>query len=199
MWPEIANAISRYFLYATRQQLSQPARGLETADLKFMKATWFPGAEDGVTAAQIEAFWKWFSQVLRNLRYQRHLGCMWTNRLIFGFADRASVDKYLISRTNGSFLLRFSQNSQPGSVVIGYKTGDMNKPVKNYLVRPEDIKGRTLPDFLRTRTDLRYILQTGPENLANEVLFREFLKEEVLPGNVVKANEIQDGYDNDLH
>jgi len=200
LWPEVANAINRYFCYATRQDLSQPQRALSIADLKFMKTVWFEGAEDGVTALQIETFWKWFSQVLRNLRYQRYLINMWTMRLIFGFADRTEVDRQLAAKVTGAFILRFSQNSQPGSIVIAFKTADVTKPVKNYLIKPEDIKGRTLPDFLRTRNDLRYILQSTNIPSPDETpILREFLKEEVLPGNTVKANTAQDGYDDDLH
>jgi hypothetical protein len=59
---------------------------------------------------------------------------------------------------NGSFVLRFSESS-PGCVAICYKVADVSKPVRNYLVKPEDIKGKTLPQFLRSRQELTHIIQ----------------------------------------
>lgn len=36
---------------------------------------------------------------------------------------------------------------------------EQEKPVKNYLVKPEDIARKSLPEFLKRRSELRFIMQ----------------------------------------
>jgi hypothetical protein len=59
----------------------------------------------------------------------------------------------------GSFVIRFSEK-HPGQLVIHYRSNeDLREPVKQYLIRTEDLKEKTLPDFLAEQTGLIRILQ----------------------------------------
>jgi len=165
-WPLIANGISRFFILASRQSMVAPPRPLLPSDLEYMRQQWFQGLH-AVTHTSIKKFWKWFGVVLRNLRYQRHLQKLWERRLIYGFVRKSVTDGLLSTRDYGSFILRFSESS-PGCVAVCYKVPDIAKPVKNYIVKPEDIRGKTLPEFLLSRHELIQILQFishGPEDI----------------------------------
>lgn len=69
-----------------------------------------------------------------------------------------ALDDIVTNREFGSFVLRFSE-SNPGCIAICYRVADLTKPVRNYLVKAEDIKGKTLPQFLRSRQELMHIIQ----------------------------------------
>jgi len=156
-WPLIANGISRYFILASRQSMVCPPRPLLSSDLEYMRQQWFDSLH-AVTHVNIKRFWKWFGVVLRNLRYQRHLQKLWERRLIYGFVRKYVTDGLLSTRDYGSFVLRFSESS-PGCVAVCYKVPDIAKPVKNYIVKPEDIRGKTLPEYLISRHELTQIMQ----------------------------------------
>jgi len=181
-WKLFANAISDYFLKGTRQDHMRPERGLSLPDLNYIHATFF-GAREWVSLQDSKRFWQWFGQVLRQLRYQRHLCTLWKSRLIYGFISREAMLQCVNTQHVGRFMLRFSETNA-GYVAIGYKTNDPHKPVKNYLVKPDDISGKTkksLPDFLRIRGELTHILQfldTFDSNACPE--FRAFYKNAAL-------------------
>jgi len=197
-WKLFANAISDYFLKGTRQDDKRPERGLSIPDLNYIHLTFF-GAREWVSLQESKRFWQWFGQVLRQLRYQRHLCTLWKSRLLYGFISREAMLHSVNTRQVGHFMLRFSVTN-PGYVAIGYKTKDPSKPVKNYLVKSDDISGtkKSLPDFLRTRSELTHILQyidmIGSNGYPE---FRAFHKNAALKPyySASKSMLTQDGYD----
>eukprot|EP01130_Rhizamoeba_saxonica_P001459 TRINITY_DN11316_c0_g1_i2.p1 TRINITY_DN11316_c0_g1~~TRINITY_DN11316_c0_g1_i2.p1 ORF type:complete len:583 (-),score=108.39 TRINITY_DN11316_c0_g1_i2:20-1603(-) len=157
-WIYVANEISTYFLLATRQDLSNPTRGLSVNEINYLHHKHFNG-EPMVNVNRWKTFWEWFGEVLRVLRYTRHYGQLWNTGYIYGFLDHSIVMQCLDKAPQmGCALIRFSSNG--GCLAIGFRndTNSGQRNMKNLLVKPDDIKGTNFADFLRNKP-IRYVLQ----------------------------------------
>jgi len=179
-WPLFANTIQSYFLKATRQDLDAPVRPLSPHDMHYIHINFF-ASRTHVDHKSYQRFWEWFGKVLQKLRYQRHWVTLWNLGLIYGFISREAVLAQLAARPVGSFLLRFSETSA-GSISIGFKSADMDKSVKNYLVKEDDVTGvrKSLADFIW------YASQPIPHiNQSNQI------KSNPIKSNQIQSNSIQ--------
>lgn len=166
-WPLFANAIQKYFVRASRQDSLSPRRGLSAYDLDHIRVHFFGPDAVSVDTKSFQKFWDWYGKVLHRLRYQRHVAAMWTEGLIFGMVGREGVCEQLVTRSPGTFLLRFSESSA-GFIAVGYRVSGANAGIKNYLVKQEDTASatvKTLPDFIRSRPEFSVILQYTGQHL----------------------------------
>eukprot|EP00727_Mastigamoeba_balamuthi_P009430 m51a1_g5109 hypothetical protein (594) ;mRNA; r:330268-333115 len=155
-WQTFANTLQRHFLMSTKQSMSSPQRPLSQYDLFYIHKTFF-GERPAVTVNAFEVFWAWFGQALSTLRHQRPVLPLWMQGLVYGFANRADVDRTLNQQPPGTFLVRFSE-STPGNFAVAYSCG--GGTVKHYLVLPKDLNlYKTLPEFLMSRDDFINVLQ----------------------------------------
>jgi len=163
-------------LKATRQNLSNPDRNLSQMELYYLHQKYF-GGKQMITREEFELFWKWFGLVLRELRYQKHLFNFWSQGLLFGFLDRAGALECLRNVNNGCSIFRFSE-SKGGCIAIGCK---LQTGIKNFLITSEDIRGSNVADFLRDKTEIKFILQyTGNYNNYGYPEFVQRRKDEAL-------------------
>jgi len=175
-WSYLANEITIYFLKATRQNLSNPDRNLSQMELYYLQQKYF-GGKTLITKEEFEYFWKWFGLILRELRYQKHLFNFWTQGLLFGFLDRVGAEECLRNVNVGCSIFRFSE-SKGGSIAVGCK---LPTGLKNLLITSNDIRGSNVADFLRDKTEIKYILQyTGNYNNYGFPEFIQKRKDEAL-------------------
>jgi len=192
-WPLVANELSVFFLKATRQDLTNPTRGLSDKDFVYLHKTKF-GGNSQIPVSDFERFWEqWFGKVLRELRYNRLLKMMWNLGFIYGFVDKDNVRPLLAKSLPGHFLLRFSDRYSGSLAVNTIKSGN----VSNYLIKPEEIVKKTHADFLRTKRELTHLLQFMNKYTAEDLpVFRPLEKDTALDQFYTKTTDEQNsGYD----
>ncbi|KAL6057136.1 SH2 domain-containing protein [Balamuthia mandrillaris] len=166
-WPQFANVFHDHFVRATKQDPTRPTRTLFPCDFDYIHEQFF-GRKPMVTLKDFDNFWNWCGKGVHLLRYQRHVGHLWKDGLIFGFISKEDVERRLIMEQDGAFLVRFSQ-TQSGSFAVGYKHEGV---VKHYLVKPEDTAGpkKNLTDFLHSTNYFVFLLKVTADPDGNPIL-----------------------------
>ena len=98
---------------------------------------------------------------MQTLRFKKHINALWFSGLLLGMVSKEDCNKELEKQRDGTFLVRFSVGN-PGLFAIAfvYDDGRVGERVKHYLVKPEDTGSqKSLPDFLREKAQLKYILR----------------------------------------
>jgi len=195
-WPRFANTLQHHFLKATRQELSEPRRILSPYDMNYLHTKFFD-AKDMIGQKDFDMFWEWFGKSMQKLRYQRHLGNMWQNGLLYGFMGREDVDAALLNQDPGTFIMRFSER-HAGQLAIAYTGTERPTRIKHYLVQPNDTAAarRTLPDFLLECPQFAILLVLTYDGIGKPA-FLKSPKDQVLePYCGRKPNQTSDiGYD----
>jgi len=112
-------------------------------------------------------FWEWFYAILKVTR--DHLKDLWNkdNRVIYGFISRKQAEDLLVSRPNGTFLLRYS-DSEPGCVTIAYVNEVKSCPAI-LMIKPfncRDLSIRSLADRINDLKHLTYLYPAIPKDQA---------------------------------
>jgi len=185
---EYENYLQLFLLVATKQHFAQPTRFFTPEELSYLilrahqqdqtetpkgkkKSTLAPikveneegnnSNSDALTRNESERIWELLGPILRALRYQKQWLELFNSRLIMGFMNRETSQRILLRCPKAHFLLRFS-DSNPGMLTISYRANEESndKIIKHYLIKDEDIAKKTVSDFLRSRSELQYILQS---------------------------------------
>ncbi|XP_010746597.3 signal transducer and activator of transcription 6 [Larimichthys crocea] len=118
-------------------------------------------------------FWQWFEGVMELTK--KHLKTYWSEGLIFGFIGKQHLHLILKERSNGTFLLRFS-DSEIGGITIAYVSASENGGQKIQNIQPftkRDLEIRSLGDRIR---DIGHITHLYPDFPKHEV-FKKFYTE----------------------
>ena len=112
-------------------------------------------------------FWEWFYAIYKVTR--DNLKDLWNkdNRVIYGFISRKQTEELLISRPNGTFLLRYS-DSEPGCVTIAYVNETKSRPAI-FMIKPfnsRDLSIRSLADRINDLKHLTYLYPAIPKDQA---------------------------------
>lgn len=149
-WQQMCGALSSKFMSEV-----QTTRGLDPFNLRFLGQKIFdqpdnPGDFENmfVSWAQFNkevlpgrnfTFWQWFEGAIDLTK--RCLRDYWTDGLIFGFIGKQYIHGILQDKTNGFFLLRFS-DSEIGGITIAYV-----EPTENGSRRVQNIQPFTKKDL----------------------------------------------------
>ncbi|XP_043939594.1 signal transducer and activator of transcription 6 isoform X2 [Protopterus annectens] len=120
-------------------------------------------------------FWQWFDGVLDLTK--EFLKSYWSEGLIIGFISKTYVYHLLSSKTEGTFLLRFS-DSEIGGITIAYigkQTDD--GPLQILNIQPfatKDLKIRSLGDRIRDIKLLQHLYPNQPK----DVVFQKYYSKE---------------------
>jgi hypothetical protein len=168
--PYYMNWLQLYLLVSTKQSFQAPVRFLTHSELGYL-ANRLQMENNQIPKDESEKLWEYIAPIFRSLRYQKQWIELFNARLIFGFINRENSQRLLLRMPKGHFLLRFS-DTNPGLLTISYRTSDEDdKNIKHYLVKDEDLAKKSISDFLKSRTELLYILQfIQGSSLSPEVL-----------------------------
>lgn len=100
-------------------------------------------------------FWEWFYLCFKLIN--EHLGKFWEDGFIEGFLSRKSIERKLRDRSQGTFIVRFS-DSIKSAISIAYVTRSLDgKPLVNHLspCKSEDLKKKSLSDMLNGYDELK--------------------------------------------
>lgn len=86
--------------------------------------TWSMFNKDALSARNF-TFWEWFYNVMKLT--EDHLKQPWMDGSVLGFVSKNSAQEWLLTKPNGTFLLRFS-DSETGGITIAWVADDPSKP-----------------------------------------------------------------------
>uniref|UniRef100_A0A673KK48 Signal transducer and activator of transcription n=1 Tax=Sinocyclocheilus rhinocerous TaxID=307959 RepID=A0A673KK48_9TELE len=182
LWPQLCEALNMKY-----KSEVQSDRGLSEDNLVFLAQKAFSSSSNNtedycnmtITWSQFNreslpgrnfTFWQWFDGVIELMK--RHLKSHWNDGAILGFLNKQQAQDMLMSKPNGTFLLRFS-DSEIGGITIAWVAENPNKAermVWNLMpFTTKDFSIRSLADRI---SDLNHLLFLYPNQPKEEVFSR---------------------------
>ncbi|XP_048237971.1 signal transducer and activator of transcription 5A-like [Haliotis rufescens] len=170
LWPLLAEQLNVKFKAAT-------GRGLTDDNIKYL-ASKILGQSDDYTNMSVSwvhfnkealpgrnfTFWEWFYAVLKLTK--EHLKSPWNDGSIIGFISKFQAQEWLLTKTNGTFLLRYS-DSEMGGITIAWVADNGKLEVWNLApFTSKDFSIRGLADRIKDLSNLAYLYPDIPKNQA---------------------------------
>ncbi|XP_021373929.1 signal transducer and activator of transcription 5B-like [Mizuhopecten yessoensis] len=196
-WCQMAELLNGMFQAAT-------GRGLTADNLSYLANKAFGGQikpgedfsqrliswpmfnKDALSARNF-TFWEWFYNVMKLT--EEHLKSPWMDGSVIGFISKNSAQEWLMTKPNGTFLLRFS-DSETGGITIAWVADDPSKTGERSVwnLAPygrKDFIIRSLSDRIK---DLDALVTLYP-NISKSQAFGKYYT-----AVSEKHNEVKDGY-----
>uniref|UniRef100_A0A8C4NUH4 Signal transducer and activator of transcription n=1 Tax=Dicentrarchus labrax TaxID=13489 RepID=A0A8C4NUH4_DICLA len=179
LWPQLCEALDMKY-----KAEMHSGRGLSEDNLVFLAQKAFTSSSNNpedyrnmtISWAQFNreslpgrnfTFWQWFDGVVELMK--KHLKPHWNDGAILGFVNKQQAQDMLLSKPNGTFLLRFS-DSEIGGITIAWNKYD--RLVWNLLpYTTKDFSIRSLADRI---SDLNHLLFLYPNRLKDEVFAKYY-------------------------
>uniref|UniRef100_A0A7N8WS57 Signal transducer and activator of transcription n=1 Tax=Mastacembelus armatus TaxID=205130 RepID=A0A7N8WS57_9TELE len=182
LWPQLCDAINLKYKAEV-----QSNRGLSEENLVFLAQKAFSNSSNNpddyrnmtMTWSQFNreslpgrnfTFWQWFDGVMELTK--KHLKPHWNDGAILGFVNKQQAQDMLMSKPNGTFLLRFS-DSEIGGITIAWVAENPNKRMVWNLMpyTTKDFSIRSLADRI---SDLNHLLFLYPDRPKDEVFSKYY-------------------------
>uniref|UniRef100_A0A672HKD9 Signal transducer and activator of transcription n=1 Tax=Salarias fasciatus TaxID=181472 RepID=A0A672HKD9_SALFA len=182
LWPQLCDAINMKYKAEV-----QSNRGLSEENLVFLAQKAFSSSSNSpddyrsmtMTWSQFNreslpgrnfTFWQWFDGVMELTK--KHLKPHWNDGAILGFVNKQQAQDMLMSKPNGTFLLRFS-DSEIGGITIAWVAENPNKRMVWNLMpyTTKDFSIRSLADRI---SDLNHLLFLYPDRPKDEVFSKYY-------------------------
>uniref|UniRef100_A0A668AIR1 Signal transducer and activator of transcription n=1 Tax=Myripristis murdjan TaxID=586833 RepID=A0A668AIR1_9TELE len=185
LWPQLCEALDMKY-----KAEMHSGRGLSEDNLVFLAQKAFSSSSNNpedyrnmtISWAQFNreslpgrnfTFWQWFDGVVELMK--KHLKPHWNDGAILGFVNKQQAQDMLLSKPNGTFLLRFS-DSEIGGITIAWVAENPNKAgerlVWNLLpYTTKDFSIRSLADRI---SDLNHLLFLYPDRPKDEVFAKYY-------------------------
>ncbi|KAL6474760.1 hypothetical protein MHYP_G00158000 [Metynnis hypsauchen] len=182
-WPQLCEALNMKY-----KSEVQSDRGLSEENLVFLAQKAFSSSSNSpedyrnmtMTWSQFNreslpgrnfTFWQWFDGVIELMK--KHLKAHWNDGAILGFLNKQQAQDMLLSKPNGTFLLRFS-DSEIGGITIAWVAENPNKAGERMVwnlmpFTTKDFSIRSLADRI---SDLNHLLFLYPNQPKDEVFSR---------------------------
>uniref|UniRef100_A0A3Q4IF81 Signal transducer and activator of transcription n=1 Tax=Neolamprologus brichardi TaxID=32507 RepID=A0A3Q4IF81_NEOBR len=178
LWPQLCEALDMKY-----KAEMHSGRGLSDDNLVFLAQKAFSSSHKRCAYEPTEemcfaqeslpgrnfTFWQWFDGVVELMK--KHLKPHWNDGAILGFVNKQQAQDMLMSKPNGTFLLRFS-DSEIGGITIAWPTDDYETLVWNLLpYTTKDFSIRSLADRI---SDLNHLLYLYPDRPKDEVFAKYY-------------------------
>ncbi|KAJ3607510.1 hypothetical protein NHX12_024561 [Muraenolepis orangiensis] len=180
LWPQLCEALDMKY-----KAEMHSGRGLAEDNLVFLAQKAFPSSSNNpedyrnITISWESlpgrnfTFWQWFDGVVELMK--KYLKPHWNDGAILGFVNKQQAQDMLLSKPNGTFLLRFS-DSEIGGITIAWVAENPNKTgerlVWNLLpYTTKDFSIRSLADRI---SDLNHLLFLYPDRPKDEVFSKYY-------------------------
>uniref|UniRef100_A0A8C5C466 Signal transducer and activator of transcription n=1 Tax=Gadus morhua TaxID=8049 RepID=A0A8C5C466_GADMO len=177
LWPQLCEALDMKY-----KAEMHSGRGLAEDNLVFLAQKAFPSNNNNSNPEDYSSvtiswsqfnreslpgrnftFWQWFDGVVELMK--KHLKPHWNDGAIMGFVNKQQAQDMLLSKPNGTFLLRFS-DSEIGGITIAWRL------VWNLLpYTTKDFSIRSLADRI---SDLNHLLFLYPDRPKDEVFAKYY-------------------------
>uniref|UniRef100_A0A668APC2 Signal transducer and activator of transcription n=1 Tax=Myripristis murdjan TaxID=586833 RepID=A0A668APC2_9TELE len=182
LWPQLCEALDMKY-----KAEMHSGRGLSEDNLVFLAQKAFSSSSNNpedyrnmtISWAQFNreslpgrnfTFWQWFDGVVELMK--KHLKPHWNDGAILGFVNKQQAQDMLLSKPNGTFLLRFS-DSEIGGITIAWVAENPNKRLVWNLLpyTTKDFSIRSLADRI---SDLNHLLFLYPDRPKDEVFAKYY-------------------------
>uniref|UniRef100_A0A673BF32 Signal transducer and activator of transcription n=1 Tax=Sphaeramia orbicularis TaxID=375764 RepID=A0A673BF32_9TELE len=182
LWPQLCDAIN--IKYKAEVQSN---RGLSEENLVFLAQKAFssssnnpeglPEHDDDLVPESLPGrnftFWQWFDGVMELTK--KHLKPHWNDGAILGFVNKQQAQDMLMSKPNGTFLLRFS-DSEIGGITIAWVAENPNKAGERMVwnLMPYTTKDFSIRSLADRISDLNHLLFLYPDRPKDEVFSKYY-------------------------
>ncbi|XP_032891107.1 signal transducer and activator of transcription 5B-like [Amblyraja radiata] len=185
LWPQLCEALNMKFKAEVQSNrglseenlvfLAQKAfssSAIHADDYSNMTISWSQFNRESLPGRNF-TFWQWFDGVMELTK--KHLKPHWNDGAILGFVNKQQAQDMLLSKPNGTFLLRFS-DSEIGGITIAWVADNPNKAgermVWNLLpYTTKDFSIRSLADRI---SDLNHLLYLYPDRPKDDVFSKYY-------------------------
>ncbi|XP_067869520.1 signal transducer and activator of transcription 5B-like isoform X2 [Heterodontus francisci] len=118
-------------------------------------------------------FWQWFDGVMELTK--KHLKPHWNDGAILGFVNKQQAQDMLLSKPNGTFLLRFS-DSEIGGITIAWVADNPNKAGERMVwnLMPYTTKDFSIRSLADRISDLNHLLYLYPDRPKDDVFSKYY-------------------------
>ncbi|XP_078080151.1 signal transducer and activator of transcription 5B-like [Mustelus asterias] len=185
LWPQLCEALNMKFKAEV-----QSNRGLSEENLVFLAQKAFSSsathADDysnmTISWSQFNreslpgrnfTFWQWFDGVMELTK--KHLKPHWNDGAILGFVNKQQAQDMLLSKPNGTFLLRFS-DSEIGGITIAWGADNPNKAGERMVwnLMPYTTKDFSIRSLADRISDLNHLLYLYPDRPKDDVFSKYY-------------------------
>uniref|UniRef100_A0A8C9TZR4 Signal transducer and activator of transcription n=1 Tax=Scleropages formosus TaxID=113540 RepID=A0A8C9TZR4_SCLFO len=175
LWPQLCEAINMKYKAEVQSNrglseenlvfLAQKAftsSSINPEDYRNMTISWSQFNRESLPGRNF-TFWQWFDGVMELTK--KHLKPHWNDGAILGFVNKQQAQDMLMSKPNGTFLLRFS-DSEIGGITIAWRMVWNLMPYTS-----KDFSIRSLADRI---SDLNHLLFLYPDRPKDEVFSKYY-------------------------
>uniref|UniRef100_A0AAR2KDX5 Signal transducer and activator of transcription n=1 Tax=Pygocentrus nattereri TaxID=42514 RepID=A0AAR2KDX5_PYGNA len=185
LWPQLCDALNMKYRAEVQSNrglseenlvfLAQKAFSSSSSnpeDYRSMTMTWSQFNRESLPGRNF-TFWQWFDGVMELTK--KHLKPHWNDGAILGFVNKQQAQDMLMSKPNGTFLLRFS-DSEIGGITIAWVAENPNKAGERMVwnlmpYTTKDFSIRSLSDRI---SDLNHLLFLYPDRPKDEVFSKYY-------------------------
>lgn len=183
LWPQLCEALNMKFKAEMQSNrglsdenlvfLAQKAfnsTNMNAEDYRSMTMTWSQFNRESLQGRNF-TFWQWFDGVIELMK--KHLKAHWNDGAILGFLNKQQAQDMLMSKPNGTFLLRFS-DSEIGGITIAWVAENPNKAGERMVwnLMPFTSKDFTIRSLADRISDLNHLLLLYPSQPKDDVFSR---------------------------
>uniref|UniRef100_A0AAZ3QXC8 Signal transducer and activator of transcription n=1 Tax=Oncorhynchus tshawytscha TaxID=74940 RepID=A0AAZ3QXC8_ONCTS len=185
LWPQLCEALNMKYKAEVQSNrglseenlvfLAQKAfssTSINPDDYRGMTMTWSQFNRESLPGRNF-TFWQWFDGVMELTK--KHLKPHWNDGAILGFVNKQQAQDMLMSKPNGTFLLRFS-DSEIGGITIAWVAENPNKPGERMVwnLMPYTTKDFSIRSLADRISDLNHLLFLYPDRPKDEVFSKYY-------------------------
>ncbi|XP_043910654.1 signal transducer and activator of transcription 5B-like isoform X2 [Protopterus annectens] len=184
-WPQLCEALNMKFKAEVQSNhglseenlvfLAQKAfssTNVHPEDYSNMTISWSQFNRESLPGRNF-TFWQWFDGVMELTK--KHLKPHWNDGAILGFVNKQQAQDMLLSKPNGTFLLRFS-DSEIGGVTIAWVADNTNKAGERLVwnLMPYTTKDFSIRSLADRISDLNHLLYLYPDRPKDDVFSKYY-------------------------
>ncbi|XP_043530907.1 signal transducer and activator of transcription 5A isoform X2 [Chiloscyllium plagiosum] len=185
LWPQLCEALNMKFKAEVQSNrglseenlvfLAQKAfssSAIHADDYSNMTISWSQFNRESLPGRNF-TFWQWFDGVMELTK--KHLKPHWNDGAILGFVNKQQAQDMLLSKPNGTFLLRFS-DSEIGGITIAWGADNPNKAGERMVwnLMPYTTKDFSIRSLADRISDLNHLLYLYPDRPKDDVFSKYY-------------------------
>ncbi|XP_015217367.1 signal transducer and activator of transcription 5B isoform X2 [Lepisosteus oculatus] len=185
LWPQLCEALNMKFkaeVQSTRglseenlvflAQKAFSSTSVNPEDYRSMTMSWSQFNRESLPGRNF-TFWQWFDGVMELTK--KHLKPHWNDGAILGFVNKQQAQDMLMSKPNGTFLLRFS-DSEIGGITIAWVAENPNKAGERMVwnLMPYTTKDFSIRSLADRISDLNHLLFLYPDRPKDDVFSKYY-------------------------
>uniref|UniRef100_A0A8C7FW42 Signal transducer and activator of transcription n=1 Tax=Oncorhynchus kisutch TaxID=8019 RepID=A0A8C7FW42_ONCKI len=182
LWPQLCEALDMKYkaeMHSARglcddnlvflAQKAFSSASINQEDYRNMTMSWAQFNRESLPGRNF-TFWQWFDGVMELMK--KHLKPHWNDGAILGFVNKQQAQDMLMSKPNGTFLLRFS-DSEIGGITIAWVAENPNKRLVWNLM-PYTTKDFSIHSLADRISDLNHLMFLYPDRPKDEVFSKYY-------------------------